>query len=124
MVFAIQSVSQLEETEIEIDLSDEKYPSLYADESFLQDGALNPNIEIISLDSKESEKEHVESNKLSIDSLDKRKCKSRDKCNLKFNISSKIYDSWRQCRPFNKEKALLIIILTGISLILLLLVIE
>ena len=70
MVSAIQRVSQLEETEIEIELSDEKYQSSYADESFLQDGALNPNIEIISLDSKESEKEHVESNKLSIDSLD------------------------------------------------------
>ena len=70
MVSAIQRVSQLEETEIEIELLDEKYQSLYADESFLQDGALNPNIEIISLDSKESEKEHVESNKLSIDSLD------------------------------------------------------
>ena len=76
MVSAIQSVSRMEETDIEIELSDEKYQSgmqlfsLNADESFLQDGALNPNIEVISLASKESEEELVESNKLSIDSLD------------------------------------------------------
>ena len=76
MVSAIQSVSQMEEADIEIELSDEKYQSgmqlfsLNADESFLQDGALNPNIEIISLASKESEEELVESSKLSIDSLD------------------------------------------------------
>ena len=75
MVSAIQIVSQLEETETEIELSDEKYQSgmqlfsLNADESFLQDGALNPSIEIISLASKESEEEHVKSDKLSIDSL-------------------------------------------------------
>ena len=66
----------MEEADIEIELSDEKYQSgmqlfsLNADESFLQDGALNPNIEIISLASKESEEELVESNKLSIDSFD------------------------------------------------------
>ena len=44
--------------------------SLNADQSFLQDGALNPNIDIISLASKESEEEHMKSNKISIDSLD------------------------------------------------------
>ena len=72
----------MKETEIEIELSDENCQSviqlfsfmqlfsLNADESFLQDSALNPNIEIISLSSKESEEELVDSNKLSIDSLD------------------------------------------------------
>ena len=72
----------MEETEIEIELSDENCQSgiqlfsfmqlfsLNADESFLQDSALNPNIEIISLASKESEEELVDSIKLSIDSLD------------------------------------------------------
>ena len=55
MVSAIQSFSQREETEIEIELSDGKRQSgiqlfsLSPDESFVQDGAVNPNIEIISL---------------------------------------------------------------------------
>ena len=72
VVSAIHSVSQMEETEIETKLSDEKYQSgmqlflLNADEIFLQDSTLNPNIEVISLASKESEKELVDSNKLSI----------------------------------------------------------
>ena len=95
---------------------------------------MNP-IEIISLASKESEEEHVESDKLSIDSLDgsftdidfqqqkkeymvpnldtligtlrqAKKAEINDKYNFKFYISSKIYDSWRQCRLFNNEKAL------------------
>ena len=108
--------------------------SLNADKRFLQDGALNPSLEIISLALKESEEELVDSNKLSIGSLDgsfididfqsqkkeymvpnwntligtlRQAKKSRDKYNFKFNISSKIYDSWRQFRPFKKEKALL-----------------
>ena len=66
----------MEETEIEIKLSDEKYQSgmqlfwLNADESFPQDSTLNANIEIISLASKESEEQLVDSNKFSIVSLD------------------------------------------------------
>ena len=66
----------MKETKIEIKLSDEKYQSgmqlfwLNADESFPQDSTLNPNIEIISLASKESEEQLVDSNKFSIVSLD------------------------------------------------------